>query len=120
MRLNQSRNPLRFSLFILAAIVLIAVSGLALNGNWPKVLRVSSAAAAYLGVLSLWLRSITPTHPQPWWPFACAGGLAGAISGFLQPSFSYPVLLTSAAGGAILLGTVHWIAVRHAGGLRDA
>jgi hypothetical protein len=74
--------------------------------------RVTLAAAGYLGVLAVRARA---THSLQWWPFACAGGLAGVISGALQPSISYPVLLASAAGGAFLLGTIHWFALRHAG-----
>jgi uncharacterized membrane protein YfcA len=119
MRLNPSIDPLRFSLLILTAIVIIAGTGLALNANWPKLLRVTLAAAAYIGVLAVRARSTSTTRPQPWWPFACAGALAGVISGIFQPSFSFSILLASAAGGTFLLGTVHWLAVRNAGSLRS-
>jgi hypothetical protein len=119
MRLNHSIDPLRFSLLILAAIVLIAGTGLALTANWPKLLRVTLSAAAYIGVLAVLARSTSTTSRQPWWPFACAGGLAGVISGIFQPTFSYSILLASAAGGAFLLATIHWLAVRNAGSHRS-
>jgi hypothetical protein len=114
MRRTISIDPLRFSLVILTSVVLIGLTGLVITANWPKVVRVTLAATGYLGVLAVRTRA---THSLQWWPFACAGGLAGVISGALQPSISYTVLLASAAGGAFLLGTVHWLALRYSGSL---
>ena len=119
MRLKQSIDPFRFSLLIVTVIVLIAATGLALNSNWPKVLRVTLAAAAYLGALAAWSRSTAATDEPPWWPFAGAGGLAGLVSGILQPLFSIAVLMTQFVAGALLLGTVHWLALRYGRALRN-
>ena len=119
MRLTHRPDPVRFSLLVLTVIVLGAASGLIITSNWPKLLRVTLAAAGYLGTLTAWSRFTTSTDEYPWWPFASAGGLAGAISGIFQPVFSIPVLVTQIVTGALLLGTVHWLAVGYGRATRD-
>lgn len=116
--MRRPLDPLRFSLLLLALVVLIAAGILVANANWPKLLRVTVAATVYVGMLTLRARS-SASAEQPWWPFAVAGGLAGLASAALQPVFSIPILLASAAGGALLLGTVHWLGVRYGAALRD-
>jgi hypothetical protein len=112
-------DPLRFTLMVLAAIVLFASIGLALDGNWPKLVRVTLAAVAYLGPLAAWSSYPFPRDTPPWWLFAGAGGLAGLVSGLLQPVFSLAVILMQIAGASLLLGTVHWLALRYGRAVRQ-
>jgi len=117
MRNKSSPDPLRFSLAVLAAIVLFAATGLALDGNWPKLVRVSLAAVVYLAPLTLWSSSKRNQECPPWWMFAGSGSLAGLVSGILQPVFGIALLFTQFATASLILGTVHWLAVRYGHGL---
>ena len=91
----------RLSLVLLGAVLAIALAGLALDGNWPKVLRVATAGAVYAGTLLSLSRST-----RSWWPFAVAGVLAGVASGLLRPE---PGILTIAvdSGAAVAVATMH-------------
>jgi hypothetical protein len=115
---DGSLRDLRLSLAALAAVVVCALIGLSLDGNWPKVLRVSLSFAAYAAVLVgavVW--SCAPRQraatgaPLRW--FLAAGAAAGGISGLLQPVFDVDVLIVGASGAAVLFGTMHWLALRY-------
>jgi hypothetical protein len=115
-----ARDELLASVGLLCAVVLFALAGLGSDGNWPKVLRVGAAAAAYLTVLlSLALRR-DAGRPLPWWTFAAAGAAAGgasaavrALMGPAPAGNAAAGAVVAAAGAALLLGTVHWAALRH-------
>ncbi len=99
------RDPLRLSLALLGVILAIALIGLGLDGNWPKVLRVVAAGGTYAAALLL---TTSRGGPRSWWRFAVAGICAGVASGLLRPEPS----LTSIAidsGAATVLATVHWV-----------
>jgi hypothetical protein len=75
---------LRASLAVLALIVAIALIGLGAAGNWPKVLRVAAAAVTYAVVLLLLSRGRAAHH-----------------------------VAASMLGAALLLGPMHWWALRN-------
>lgn len=66
---SVSRRDLLVSIGLLGLIICLALSRLALQGNWQKVLRVSLAFVAYSGVLltlALYIfRSITDRVRAP-------------------------------------------------------
>ena len=102
---------LRHSLLLLAAIILMALIGLASAGNWPKVLRVGLAFGAYALVLLTGssLRATSRSHAvAPYWLFSVAGASAGLVSGLVRPTIQPAVVLVSILAGAFLLSTVHW------------
>lgn len=98
------------SLALLALVVLIALAGLALDGSWPKVLRVAAAFAGYAGVLVVTVHAVGRRRgdegPLPLWPFLAAGACAGALSGLVRPEFDV-VRLAAQTAAAPLLGAVH-------------
>ena len=108
-------RALRHSLVLLGAVVLIALIGLAAANNWPKLLRVGSAATAYALVLLLGSRLRGARHPDaavPYWLFATAGASAGLVSGLVRPTIQPEVVLVSVLAGAFLLSTIHWAGAR--------
>lgn len=111
-RFLARRTDFELSLSLLAFVVLVALAGLAIDGNWPKVLRVAAAFVGYGSVLSTpGLRRGTPALPV----FVLAGAVAGLISGLVRPqpmphSFVAAQVLASAA----FLAPVHWLALRYA------
>jgi hypothetical protein len=117
---NQ-RSDLLASLALLACVVLIALAGLALDGNWPKVARVSAAAATYVVVLLVLAGRRAQAggmHRLPYYPFALAGALAGIVSGLMQRVPSTRLVLGVALAAALLLGGLHWMALRSWRGVR--
>jgi hypothetical protein len=112
MRLDRSPGPLRLSLLLLTSVILLAEAGLALDRNWPKLIRVGLAAAAYITPLAIWSRSGRLQTSCPWWRFALAGALAGAVSGIARPSPVFGVVVTQLLAASLLFGTAHWLAVR--------
>jgi hypothetical protein len=101
---------LRASLAVLALIVAIALIGLGAAGNWPKVLRVAAAAVTYAVVLLLLSRGRAAHHPRV---FVAAGAVAGAVSGLARPTTSVGLVAASMLGAALLLGPMHWWALRN-------
>lgn len=102
------------SLFLVATVVTIALVGLALDGNWPKVLRVTLSAACYVAVL-LALRSRARRHdPSPklgYGAFVIAGLAAGAVSGLVREDVQAGVFVAGALGTGVFISAVHWTAV---------
>ena len=111
---TQGRDRLRASLFLLAAVLGIALIGLAVDGNWPKVLRVAAAGAVYAVTLLVIARQRAALG---WWGFALAGLAAGAASGWLRPD---PGVLTLAidAFAAMVVAMVHWLGLAQSERLR--
>jgi hypothetical protein len=110
-------RELRASLFLLGAVFAFALVGLVLQENWPKLLRVGAAAAAYLGTVPLLARRWWQPHVAtacPYRVFAVAGAVAGALGSLLRPA---PALLVGAigtVGGALLFGGFHYLGLRAA------
>jgi hypothetical protein len=106
----SARRDLLASVALLGLVVALALIGLALDGNWPKVIRVACAAAAYVTILlSLASRGAEPAR-YVW--FAAAGAAAGLVSGMLRPVPDLAPVLTVTIAASLLLGGVHWAAVR--------
>ena len=104
--------PLAGSLVILAAVVVLALVGLGLQGNWPKVLRVSLASVTYVTVVVLGLRAQAPTPAAlPFLPFALAGAAAGLVSGLVRPTIDPGLVVASTVAAAVLLGGFHWFSL---------
>ena len=101
-------NDVRVSLALLAAVLLLALAGLALGGNWPKVWRVAAAALAYGAVLLAAARGGPARYPA----FALAGAAAGLVSGIARAAVDPRVVAAQLLAGALLLGGVHWLALR--------
>jgi hypothetical protein len=104
------------SLAVLAAVFAFALATLAAQGNWPKVLRVSVAACSYLALVAALAGRWWPASAArscPYWVFAVAGAVAGALGIALRPGGVPPlVVAVGAASGAALFGAVHWLALR--------
>ena len=100
----------------LTAAIMIADVTFAVQGNWPKIFRVTLAAAAYIGVLGFLLKSMgrfgAPPARLPVWVFLVAGALAGLVSGMVRPALPSSVLLISTMLTPTLLGAFHWIALQ--------
>src|SRR6185436_3723681 len=104
------------SIGLLTAVIMIADVSLAVQGNWPKILRVTLAAATYVAILGMTLRVIgrfgAPPARLPVWAFLLAGAAVGLVSGVVRPEVSAPVVIASAVLTPTLLGTFHWIALQ--------
>jgi len=112
------RRPLEFtvSLWLLALFTALAVAGLMLDGDRQTALRLGLAAALYFTVLLGWIlvrgpRQNDPT-PVPPAPFVASGCAAGLLSGLVRPGLDVAVVAVQMAGAGLLLGGVHWFAVR--------
>ena len=113
--MSPAARELRASLLLLAAVFAFVLASLVLQENWPKLLRVGAAAAAYLGRVALlaprWWRPAL-ARPCPYRVFAVAGAVAGALGSLLRPA---PALLVGAigtVGGALLFGGFHCVGLR--------
>jgi hypothetical protein len=127
---TSNRCDLAVSLVMMLGILVFADVALALDDNWPKVLRISCAFLAYSTVLRVALRSARTHDGMPeanaggpagatasessvkrrW--FMAAGLCAGLASGALQPVFEARVLAMQAVAAALLLGPMHWLGLR--------
>jgi len=110
-----ARRDFIVSLSVLALIIALAVSQLALAGNWQKVLRVFLAFLTYSGVLLGFARYfsnfVVPNCRLPFWIFAVAGGAAEIASGWLRPDWSLSDTLMLPLTAAVLIGGSHWLAL---------
>ena len=88
----------------------IAVIGLAVDGNWPKVLRVGAAAGAYACMLLALSRKHAPGRAIEWWRFAAAGTAAGIVSGLLRPDPGITTIGIDAAA-ALVVASVHRVSL---------
>ncbi|HET6637278.1 MAG TPA: hypothetical protein VFH82_00650 [Gemmatimonadota bacterium] len=103
-------GDLAASLLLMAAVVVLAIGGLASDGNWPKVARVATSFLTYVVVL-LAARGSVRKHLEgiPYRIFALAGGAAGLASGLVRTEVQGFVLIVGAVAGGLLLGGVHWL-----------
>ena len=99
------------SLLLLAIVVLLAVAGLAMDGNWPKIARVSTSFVAYCVVLLAAAGAERSEGARvPCRAFALAGGASGLVSGLVRTDVDIAVVVAGAIAGALLLGGMHWFA----------
>jgi len=103
------------SLAALALVVAFALLTLALQGNWPKALRVALAFLAYAAVLVVALRApilrSTGSRECGPVPFLLAGAAAGLTSELVRGTAAAALVALGVAGG-MLLGSVHWLGLR--------
>jgi hypothetical protein len=112
----SSGRDLRLSLCVLGLLVAFALSGLAWDENWRKLLRVLIGFAAYvialLSALSVYSLLVKKRAPFPFWAFALAGAVAELSSGWLRPTARGIVDMPTAIAAAFLIGGLHWLALR--------
>ena len=106
-------NNLTASLLLLGAVVLLAIAGLAMDSNWPKVARVATAFLTYVVVL-LATRGARGAGGEgiPFRAFALAGGASGLVSGLVRTEVQGAMVAAGILAGALLIGGVHWLALR--------
>lgn len=111
---KNARRELCASLFIITLLVAFALSGLAHDENWRKLVRVSLGFSAYLTTLlaALYVYSLRGKAGLPFQVFALAGALAEASSGWLRPSARAVVDVPTVIAAALLVGGAHWLALR--------
>jgi hypothetical protein len=104
------------SLVVSGVLAALALAGLALQGNWPKVVRVLLAWLTYGGGLLGLLRArqafVVSSHRLPFWMFGMAGAGAGVVSGLMQTARSAPLVVLSGLLTATLVGGLHFLVVR--------
>ncbi|MFN2510108.1 MAG: hypothetical protein ABR568_01545 [Pyrinomonadaceae bacterium] len=109
---NGARRDLIVSISVLGFIIALAVTQLAWEGNWPKVLRVSLAFLTY-GALLLSFTRVSKTAVErirlPFWIFAVAGGAAEMASGWLRPDWRLSDTIVLPLAAAALIGGSHWL-----------
>ncbi|HEV7843454.1 MAG TPA: hypothetical protein VGO69_07135 [Pyrinomonadaceae bacterium] len=111
-----SRSDMAASLCVLTLLIAFALSGLAWDENWRKLLRVLAGFSAYVIVLLSALgvhRLIAKRRARlPFRAFALAGAMAEISSGWLRPAARMPIDLLTALAAAFLIGGVHWLTLR--------
>jgi hypothetical protein len=111
-----SARDLTLSLCVIGLLVAFALSGLAWDENWRKLLRVLIGFSAYvvvlLSALSIYSSMVKRRAGSPFWAFALAGAMAEACSGWLRPTARVTVDLPTALAAAFLIGGLHWLALR--------
>lgn len=116
-------RDLKASLCVLALIAAFVLSGLAWDENWRKLLRVLIGFIAYVTVLlsALGLYSLRRKRRAsfPFWAFALSGAMAEAGSGWLRPTATTKLDILTVLLASILIGGVHWLALRYWRPLRE-
>ena len=106
-------GSLTFSLLLLGAVVILALAGLAIEGNWPKVARVATAFLTYTVVLLVargpWRGG---GEDVPFRDFAAAGAGCGLVSGLVREEVHAAVVIAGTLAGSLLLGGLHYLALR--------
>ncbi len=117
-----ARRDLLLSALLLGLAFSAVLCGLVYEENWRKLLRIGLAASVYLSALVLltrgWRRG-APHAPLPYWPFALAAAAAELSSGWLRTRVAPGTTFWLAPLAALLLGGLHWLALRHWRGLRE-
>jgi hypothetical protein len=114
----------KMSLFVMALLIGFALAGLARDENWRKLVRVLIGFSAYLVVLLSALGVYSSMRKQrgvslPFPAFALSGAAAEISSGWLRPGAKASVDLWTALAAALLIGGVHWLALRAARSLHE-
>ena len=108
---SDRRTELEISLLLLGALLLFVTGGLAFEGNWAKLLRVTTAFIGYASVLLILVgRGASPRLSV----FILAGAAAGLISGLVRPE-PMPLLFvaTQCVACAALFAPAHWLGLRY-------
>ena len=120
---STARRDLLVSLGLFGLIVVVVLGGLAHDANWRKLLRIALAASTYvtvlLALLRLQMRAAKPDEHLPFWAFAMAAGTAELASGWLRLGVPDRTTLWVAPLAALLIGGIHWLALRAWRQLRD-
>ena len=118
---GHARRDFMLSALLLALLFAGVLCGLAYEENWRKLVRVGLAASVYLSALLLltrrWRRGVSA--PLPFWPFAVAAAAAELASGWLRTRVADGVTFWLAPAAAVLVGGLHWLALRHWRRLRE-
>jgi hypothetical protein len=118
---RHARRDLNLSALLLALLFAAVLCGLAHDENWRKLLRIGLAASVYLSALLLltrrWRRGASA--PLPFWPFAVAAAAAELSSGWLRTRVADGMTLWLAPAAALLVGGIHWLALRRWRRLRE-
>jgi hypothetical protein len=126
---DSARRDLLKSVCLLALVFTAVLCGLARDENWRKLLRVAIASSTYfVSLLSItWaLGKYARARGKfgraggtlPFWPFASAGAAAELSSGWLRTGVAPGITLWLAPLAAVLVGGVHWLALRYWRSLR--
>ena len=118
---RQARRDLLSSALLLALLFAAVLCGLAYEENWRKLLRVGLAAPVYLSALLLLTRRRRrgAAAALPFWPFAVAAAAAELSSGWLRTRVADGMTFWLAPAAAVLVGGLHWLALRHWRRLRE-
>jgi hypothetical protein len=118
---RHARRDLRLSALLLALLFAAVLCGLAAEENWRKLLRVGLASSLYLSALLLLTRRWREgaAVPLPFWPFALAAAAAELSSGWLRTRVAGGMTFWLAPAAAVLVGGLHWLALRHWRRLRE-
>ena len=118
---RHARRDLTLSALLLALLFALVLCGLAYEENWRKLLRVGLASSVYLSALLLltrrWRKGTAAT--LPFWPFAVAAAAAELSSGWLRTRVADGITFWLAPAAAVLVGGLHWLALRHWRHLRE-
>lgn len=111
---DAAKRDLIASMALIGLIIVLALSQLAWDGNWQKFLRVSVAFFIYASVLLSSVRWVgrAADIAYSFWLFAMAAGTAEIASGWLRPDWKLSDTLTLPLAAALLIGGVHWLALR--------
>ena len=121
MKDGHARRDLLWSALLLALLFACVLCGLAYEENWHKLLRVGLASGVYLSALLLLTRRWRERGhaPLPFWPFAVAAAAAELSSGWLRTRVAGGMTFWLAPAAAVLVGGLHWLALRHWRRLRE-
>jgi hypothetical protein len=118
---RHARRDLMSSALLLALLFAAVLCGLAYEENWRKLLRVGVAAPVYLSALLLLTRRwrVGAAAALPFWPFAVAAAAAELSSGWLRTRVAGGTTFWLAPAAAVLVGGLHWLALRRWRRLRE-
>jgi hypothetical protein len=121
---SMMRRDLKMSLCLLGCIVLLALSRIALQANWVKCIRVLLAFSVYSFILMALQfkrseKESSAVVSLPFRHFALAAATAELVSGWLRPDARLDTELLMIPAAALLVGGIHWLALRSWRPLRE-
>lgn len=113
---SDSRRDLFLSIGLLTVLIALALTRLAIDGNWQKFIRVTIAFITYSALLLFLVQKVARTTRigvrLPFWTFVVAGFMAELASGWLRPDWRLSDALFLPFAAALLVGGFHWFALR--------